>query len=115
MERTNEHHHFWQRREYLKTPTTTRVREHILSKTRMVVPVHNELHNYIDPLPPPNKEMAKFILERLDSYPATYTSLDAIQAVADDIYDDLPDLSRQLTQQVPFLKLSARALKRTLL
>jgi len=110
---TNLHHEFWEARHWKSYSIASQIREHHLSKIVMAVPIHNELHRFVEPVEPPRTpQIGRSVLQLLNEYPMTYTPLDAAKALRDDLYDtDAEYLSDHMNNQIPFLELSMRVLK----
>lgn len=115
--RTNIHHHFYTRADYNRTKVGKLIRNHELSKSEMLVPIHNELHRYVEAVEAPiTRVMAERVLFIIRELPIRYTSLDAAKTLRDSLYDtDLDYLSDQLNRQIPFLELSRKALARRII
>ena len=107
---TNIHHHFYTRRDWTERKIDALVRNHELSKSIMLIPIHNELHSYVDPIKPPvEREMSERVFRLLQDSKGSYTSLDAAKMLRD---AELPDLSEHIGKQIPFLELSKNAFAR---
>lgn len=77
----------------------------------MEVGTHRELHVYCRPIEPLSAPMARIVLANLSDIPRHYGALDTAKALRDDLYDTVPDISEHLGRQIPFMELSARALR----
>ena len=108
---TNEHHEFWEARQWRKYRLSAQIRNHELSKSIMAVPIHNELHSYTPPMLPPTAEIGRLVLSHLNQLPMRYTSLDAAKSIYNELHEEAPEVSEHIGRQIPFLLLSAKALK----
>lgn len=107
------HHHFFTRADWTKRKVDKLVRDHPLSKSLMHIPEHVDLHRYVEPLKPPvERYMSELVLRTLRAMPEQYMSLDAAKSLVD---LDLHEISQHLNRQIPFLELSASALKRRMI
>ena len=109
----NKHHLYWTRKSWESYGLSKQIRNHELSIQPMVIPIHNELHAYVEPIKPPTSaSMARMVLGNILELPSSYTALDAAKSLRDDLYDtEAQYISDHLNRQIPFLELSARALK----
>lgn len=117
MRETNLHHHFWTRSNWTERKVNKLIRDHPLSKSEMVVGIHNELHRYVEPVQAPvTREMGERVLWLIRDMPSYYTPIDASKSLREELYDtDAEYIAEQLNRQIPFLELSARALKQTII
>lgn len=110
---TNLHHHFWTRRDWTERKIDKLVRDHELSKSIMMIPIHSELHRFVEPIKPPiEREMSERVFRMLQDARGSYTPLDAAKMIVD---AELPELSDHLNRQIPFLELSKSALTKRIL
>lgn len=114
MEVTQDYHHFhYTRREHLETKLNKLIRNHPLSGVVMLRPIHNDLHAEVPPVRPQQTlRMSAEVLNMLNDMKGSYTPLDAAKALSE---VEIPDLSEHLFRQIPFLELSASAMKRRVL
>mgnify|MGYP006346174111 FL=1 len=116
MRETDIHHMHFTRREHNKQTVAKNIRNHELSKIEMYVPVHRELHQYVQPIQPLAPAIGRTALILLNELDDRYRPLDAAKALYDELYDtDAHEIAEHLGRQIPFFELSARALKRRVL
>ncbi len=110
---TNLHHLYWTARDWRKYRLSSEIRNHELSKYEMVVGVHNELHAYVPPETAPSAAVGRMVLGNLLDLPDHYSALDASKLLVDELYGtEAQHISDHLYRQIPFLELSAKAMKR---
>lgn len=114
MEVTEDYHHFhYTRREHLEKKLNKLIREHPLSGQIMLRPIHNDLHANVEAVrPQQTRRMSAMVLNMLNDMKGSYTALDAAKFLSD---QEITDLSPHLFRQIPFLELSASAIKRRVL
>lgn len=112
MSETNIHHLHWTRKEHNRYKVSSLVRGHELSQMEMLIPIHGDLHFHCPPVHAPSYELGRTVLTSLMELPSRYSALDAAKSLRDELEDtDGQYLSDHLGRQIPFLELSARALK----
>ena len=113
MRESDIHHLYWTRAEWSKQRVNKLIRENPFSKVQMYIQVHRELHRYVEPVEPPvERRMSEMVLGIVRDIPKHYEPLDAVKLMRDELYDTEAEyLSNHLDRQIPFLELSARALR----
>lgn len=100
-------------REWRKYRMAQLIRCSGIMQSLMVVDIHNDLHAHVPPIPPPSADGSRLILNHLEDMPRRYTPLDVAKSLRTDLRGtEAGELSTHLGRQIPFLELSARALKR---
>jgi len=78
----------------------------------MDVTLHNELHANVEPIRPPGAYLARVVLQNILELPKRYTALDGAKSLLESLDDtDGQYLSDHLNRQIPYLELSAKALR----
>ena len=78
----------------------------------MDITLHNELHANVEPIRPPGASLAREVLQNILELPTRYTALDGARSLLETFDNtDGQYLSDHLNRQIPYLELSARALK----
>ena len=112
---SNKHHVFFDRRSWNQDGTTKRLRND--ERTQIILPVwiHNELHAFCDPIPP-ESTLARFALTTINAQPKYYDNLDRMKALTDTLFTlpDAYDMAEGLHDQLPFLIIGTKALKRSI-
>lgn len=109
---TSLHHLYWQARDWKKYNLANLIRTHELSKQIMRVSDHRELHAHCPPTAPPSAAMARTLLSHIYDLPRSYKALDAVKSIYYELPDVMPEYAEHVGRQIPYLELSAKALRR---
>lgn len=109
----NVHHLFWQKSEWQKHGYTNNLRNNQLTHFYLPIDYHNEIHHEVPKLEPPTIQISRLALDRLIKCPDKYSGLDAVDDLANYIYeqDGGEQMAEHIMNQIPLIKLGQRALK----
>ena len=109
---TNRHHLWWNRKDFDHYKLSSEVRNHPQSIQEMVIPIHNELHHYVQPISPPSAKVSRMILQGIHDANPRYSALDTAKSLVQDLYDtEASEYADHLDRQIPFMELSLKAMK----
>jgi len=116
---TNDHHMFWEKRQWAMQGFTRRIREHPgMIVHGLYIPTHNRLHQEIGPIKPPSQLLANVALNHLRSLDVTdgregaILQADYLWGVAEqdsELGDEAYKYAQHLEWQIEFLQLGKEA------
>lgn len=109
------HHTYWTKNDYNRDPVTRRLRND--SRTHVVLAdwVHTELHREIEPVGRPITEVGRIALQHLNDAPDYTNKVDYTRDMSAFMYQYDEMLAQNLHDQLPFLILGTKALRRRIL
>lgn len=110
--KTNLHHQWWNRKDFNKFTLSNEIRNHPQSIQEMLVPIHNELHHYVEPISPPSARIARMILQNIYETKGSWSALDTAKRLYNNLADtEADEYAQHLDRQIPFIELSLKAMK----